>query len=255
MESLNNVFKLHHSNIQKYSELCATIQCPPTPTHSRITDLDVCRLKRNGSTGGTARGEELLSERPAKRARKSRVSFRDEYGGLLAEVVGISDGADVSTEPGPIGVREGSLVGKYESLVQVTVIPKGQQDAKGEAPSGSTPGVTQRLKQYLDKVKSPGKGGLYGDLYGDSVAGLVGGSWAGSTRKSLDGANASERDSVSPGTKNDKGKDATVTGVKLEGPQLSKSLTPGRPRLTKEDTDLFVDSEDRSRAALLASKS
>ena len=60
---------------------------------------------------------------------------------------------------------------------------------------------------------------------------------------------------MSPGTKNDKGKDATVTGVIPEGPQLSKSLTPGRPRLAKEDTDLFVDSEDRSRAALLASKS
>ncbi|OAE25283.1 hypothetical protein AXG93_4642s1040 [Marchantia polymorpha subsp. ruderalis] len=93
-------------------------------------------------------------------------------------VVGISDGADVSTEPGPIGVREGSLVGKYESLVKVTVIPKGHEDAKPKAETGSSQGVTQRLKQYLEKVKAPGKGGLYGDIYGESLTGIVGGSWA-----------------------------------------------------------------------------
>jgi nuclear inhibitor of protein phosphatase 1 len=43
-------------------------------------------------------------------------------------MVGMSDGADISTEPGPIGVRECSLVVKYESLVQV--LPKGHDELK-----------------------------------------------------------------------------------------------------------------------------
>lgn len=208
----------------------------------------MCRHKRNASTDGTARGEERASERPTKRARKSGVSFRDEYGGILAEVVGISDGADVSTEPGPIGVREGSLVGKYESLVQVTVIPKGQDDSKGKVQGGSIPGVTQRLQQYLDKVKSPNKGGLYGDLYGDSVSGLVGGSWAGSTRSYSDGAN-SDGEGTSPGIKN---KDATaLSRGNLDKGQTNRNLTPGTsPELMKDDNDdLFGDAEDRSIAA------
>lgn len=208
--------------------------------------MDMRRYKRNGSADGSAREEEQQSERPAKRSRKSRVSFRDEYGGVLVEVVGISDGADVSTEPGPIGVREGSLVGKYESLVQVTVIPKGQEDTKAKAESGSIPGVTQRLKQYLDKVKSPGKGGLYGDLYGDSV-GLVGGSWAGPARKPTDGR-SSEREDASPGTKTDKGRDTSTSGVKMENPpKLNRMLTKGRPALAvAEDNDLFGDGEKGS---------
>lgn len=214
----------------------------------------MCRYKRNASTDGTTRGAENASERPTKRARKSRVSFRDEYGGILAEIVGISDGADVSTEPGPIGVREGSLVGKYESLVQVTVIPKGQDDSKGKIQGGSVPGVTQRLQQYLDKVKSPIKGGLYGELYGDSVSGLVGGSWAGPTRRSSDGAN-SDGEGTSPGIKTEKGKDAALFGGSLDG-KLNRSLTSGRPGLKKDDNDvLFGDAEDRSIAAPVILKS
>lgn len=189
----------------------------------------MCRHKREASTDGTARGEGNASEtRPTKRAKRAGVSFRDEYGGILAEVVGISDGADVSTEPGPIGVREGSLVGKYESLVQVTVIPKGQDDSKSKSQSKSIPGVTQRLQQYLDKVKSPNKGGggLYGDLYGDSVSGLVGGSWAGST-ENVEG---------------------TSPGIIRDERMNPRSLTPGtRPAaLIKDDNvdDLFGDAAD-----------
>lgn len=198
----------------------------------------MCRHKREASTDGTARGEGNASEsRPTKRAKRAGVSFRDEYGGILAEVVGISDGADVSTEPGPIGVREGSLVGKYESLVQVTVIPKGQDDSKTKTPKGSIPGVTQRLQQYLDKVKSPNKGGggLYGDLYGDSVSGLVGGSWAGST-ENMEG--------TSPGMKDER--------------MNPRSLTPGRPASIKDvdNDDLFGDvADDRSIAAPVVLKS
>jgi nuclear inhibitor of protein phosphatase 1 len=49
-------------------------------------------------------------------------------GGVLVDMVGMSDGADISTEPAPIGVRECSLVVKYESLVQV--LPKGHDELK-----------------------------------------------------------------------------------------------------------------------------
>lgn len=223
------------------------------PSPNAVPTFTYQRHKRNTSTDGTTRGEEN-GDRPTKRARKSRVSYRDEYGGILAEIVGISDGADVSTEPGPIGVREGSLVGKYESLVQVTVIPKGQDDSKGKVQGGSIPGVTQRLQQYLDKVKSPNKGGLYGDLYGDSISGLVGGSWAGSTRRSSDGAN-SDGEGSSPGIKSEKGKDATLSGSSLDG-TINRSLTPGRPGLKNDDNDvLFGDAEDRSIAAPVILKS
>lgn len=117
-------------------------------------------------------------ERPIKKLRKSKVTFRDQYDGVLVEVVGISDGADVGTEPGPVGVKEGSLVGKFDDLVEVTVIPRGKEDANTVSPSIASKGVTQKLQQCLEKVKSPGKGGLYGGLYGDSLAVQVGASWA-----------------------------------------------------------------------------
>eukprot|EP00252_Welwitschia_mirabilis_P026135 TRINITY_DN8418_c0_g1_i1.p1 TRINITY_DN8418_c0_g1~~TRINITY_DN8418_c0_g1_i1.p1 ORF type:complete len:446 (+),score=111.83 TRINITY_DN8418_c0_g1_i1:497-1834(+) len=128
---------------------------------------------------------EAREERDSKRRRKARVAFRDEHGGELVEIVGISDGADVSTEPGPIGVKEGSLVGKYESLVQVTVIPKGQgsKDQLTSKEETDVPkGVTEKLQQYLNKAKHPTKSGFYEDLYGDSFASHVGGSWANATK-------------------------------------------------------------------------
>ena len=58
------------------------------------------RKDEGGSEGGVV----------GKRRKKLRVSFRDQLGGELAEVVGMSDGADVDTEPDPIGVKEGSLL-------------------------------------------------------------------------------------------------------------------------------------------------
>ncbi|KAL5222044.1 hypothetical protein ABZP36_026757 [Zizania latifolia] len=115
--------------------------------------------------------------RPLKRSKKLRVSFRDQVGGDLIQVVGISDGTDVETEPGPVGVKEGSLVGKYESLVQVTVIPKGKEQPSPKE-SVSPSGVTDKLKQVLNKVKSTSRGGIYDDLYGDSVPAQLGSSWA-----------------------------------------------------------------------------
>ncbi|KAJ4975747.1 hypothetical protein NE237_000853 [Protea cynaroides] len=118
-------------------------------------------------------------ERASKRIRKTRVAFRDQVGGELVEVVGISDGADVETEPGPVGVKEGSLVGKYESLVQITVVPKGKEHVLSRGDNISPKGVTDKLQQVLNKVKaSPKTGGIYNDLYGESFSGKVGSSWA-----------------------------------------------------------------------------
>ena len=61
--------------------------------------------KRKDKGGGGSEGGVV-----GKRRKKLRVSFRDQLGGELAEVVGMSDGADVDTEPDPIGVKEGSLL-------------------------------------------------------------------------------------------------------------------------------------------------
>lgn len=116
--------------------------------------------------------------RATKRIKKARVAFRDQVGGELVEVVGFSDGADVETEPGPIGVKEGSLVGKYESLVQVTVVPKGKEQFLAKENSVSPKGVTNKLQEVLNKVKTAPKSGIYDDLYGESFSGKVGSSWA-----------------------------------------------------------------------------
>ncbi|KAH7287917.1 hypothetical protein KP509_31G002900 [Ceratopteris richardii] len=103
-------------------------------------------------------------ERPSKKLKKARVTFRDQFNGVLVEVVGISDGADVSTEPGPLGVKEGSLVGRFDNLVEITVIPKGKEAVTKTSENQSARGVTEKLQQFIEKVKSPGKGSLYDDL-------------------------------------------------------------------------------------------
>ncbi|XP_055801363.1 protein phosphatase 1 regulatory inhibitor subunit PPP1R8 homolog [Solanum dulcamara] len=137
------------------------------------------------------------SERPTKRIRRRSVSFKDQVGGELVEVVGISDGVDVETEPGPVGVKEGSLVGKYESLVEITVIPKGKEQSSVKNVNVSQTGVTDKLKQVLNKVKNPPKGGIYDDLYGDSVPSKVG-SWAYSG--SGEAASTNDAEGHSPGS-------------------------------------------------------
>ncbi|KAF3451906.1 hypothetical protein FNV43_RR08002 [Rhamnella rubrinervis] len=143
-----------------------------------ITRADVLdkSLKSGSSTGGTDDSQQL--ERATKRIRKMRVAFRDQVGGELVEIVGVSDGADVETEPGPMGVKEGSLVGKYESLVQITVIPKGKEQNSGKEDNSSQKGVTDKLQEVLNKVKSVPRSGIYDDLYGESFSGKVGSSWA-----------------------------------------------------------------------------
>jgi hypothetical protein len=101
--------------------------------------------------------------RPSKRQRmRSRVSFSDQYGGALAQVVGVSDGVDVD-RVGPIGVPEGqALTGKYASLVETVIepLPKRAVVSPKQAPA-----VSQKLKQYLSMSK-----GLYGDLPAPSTS-------------------------------------------------------------------------------------
>ncbi|XP_054815838.1 protein phosphatase 1 regulatory inhibitor subunit PPP1R8 homolog [Prosopis cineraria] len=126
----------------------------------------------------TRKNDNHQSDRASKRIRKMRVAFRDQVGGELVEVVGVSDGADVETEPGPVGVKEGSLVGKYESLVQITVIPKGKEQSVVKEADSSQKGVTDKLQEVLKKVKTTQKGGIYDDLYGESFSAKVGSSWA-----------------------------------------------------------------------------
>ncbi|CAI7891462.1 unnamed protein product [Closterium sp. NIES-53] len=83
----------------------------------------------------------LSTSEAASRARRARVKFRDEQGGLLVEVVGFSDGAHVGAEPGPVGVKEGgSLMGRFDSLVQTVVIPRVR--TKNTAAGGGSPGST-----------------------------------------------------------------------------------------------------------------
>ncbi|KAH7684184.1 nuclear inhibitor of protein phosphatase 1 protein [Dioscorea alata] len=141
---------------------------------------DVSSKASNASTSGSGESQDNHEiERPAKRNRRARVAFKDQVGGQLVEVVGTSDGADIETEPGPIGVKEGSLVGKYESLVQITVIPKGKEQMPSfNADNPSPKGVTDKLQQVLNKVKSVPRSGIYDDLYGDSFSGKLGSSWA-----------------------------------------------------------------------------
>ncbi|KAK0596957.1 hypothetical protein LWI29_020514 [Acer saccharum] len=188
-------------------------------------------------TGGSNYSQQ--SERAAKKMRKLRVSFRDQAGGELVEVVGFSDGADVETEPGPIGMKEGSLVGKYESLVQTTVIPKGKEKLSTGENNASPKGVTDRLKEVLNKVKSVPKigTGIYDDLYGDSFSVKVGSSWACSA------VNSATRSANS--TKDDQGKDISMSSGK-PGKNSScndkDSMSSGKPGKNSSSND--KDNED-----------
>ncbi|KAI3466482.1 hypothetical protein Pfo_023145 [Paulownia fortunei] len=128
---------------------------------------------------GSPDTKEDSTERAPKRIRRRRVAFMDQVGGELVEIVGFSDGADVETEPGPVGVKEGSLVGKYESLIQITVIPKGKEQSSVKEAISPQTGMTEKLQQALNKVRAPAKsGGIYDDLYGESLSVKVGSSWA-----------------------------------------------------------------------------
>jgi len=135
-------------------------------------------LKGSGiSTSGI--DDAHLSQRPSKKIKRQRVVFKDQVGGMLIDVVGISDGADVDTEPGPLNVIEGgSLVGKYESLVQITLIPRGKEQIPPKGNGISPKGVTDKLQEVLNKVKNAPKTGIYEDLYGDSFSTKVGSAWA-----------------------------------------------------------------------------
>ncbi|KAG6573577.1 Protein phosphatase 1 regulatory inhibitor subunit PPP1R8-like protein, partial [Cucurbita argyrosperma subsp. sororia] len=77
-----------------------------------------------------------------------------------------------------MGVKEGSLVGKYESLVQTTIIPKGKEQSSLRGDNIFPKGVTGKLQEILNRVKNPSKSEIYDDLYGESFSGNVGTSWA-----------------------------------------------------------------------------
>lgn len=129
--------------------------------------------------------------------------FRDEHGGILVEVAGFSDGFDVATEPGPVGVREGgSLVGKFDSLVQTVIIPKGKPrsgasaasdalqapgDAQGKGPvPANSSGVSNELRAYLGKALSKPKG-LYASLGGEESEAVKREPWArGDMKKAIE---------------------------------------------------------------------
>lgn len=204
-------------------------------------------IKDSGALSIAGKDEESHVERGAKRPRKARVAFRDQHGGELVEVVGISDGADVSTEPGPIGVKEGSLVGKYESLVQVTVIPKGQDQAMPKEESDTPKGVTQKLQQYLNKVKSPAKGGFYGDLYGDSFAGQVGASWANVPKENSGNSEQAASNVTAEIPANDMTKSDQKSSVSNRMTKFQSSKS--NALFDDDDDDLFGDSmeDDASR--------
>ena len=160
------------------------LSSPPDPSNEEAVLLYNTTLNRYGltkaeifTTSSDRPVESNPFERPAKRVRRLRVAFRDQMGGELAQVVGVSDGADVETEPGPIGVKEGSLVGKYESLVHVTVIPKGKDQSSLKEEEFSPKGVTDKLQQALNKVKGS-TGRQENGLYGDIFSGMVVSSWA-----------------------------------------------------------------------------
>ncbi|CAI5994501.1 unnamed protein product [Closterium sp. NIES-65] len=185
------------------------------------------------AAGGSSKPHAALStSEAASRARRARVKFRDEQGGLLVEVVGFSDGAHVGAEPGPVGVKEGgSLMGRFDSLVQTVVIPRVR--TKNTAAGGGSPGstsasmsastsaaaqssqsglsvaaspspalqavssptpsarpspsvaspsskvsVADRMKWYMERVKSPKQQGLYGGLGEENVLVKRSESWA-----------------------------------------------------------------------------
>ncbi|MED6131697.1 hypothetical protein PIB30_012136 [Stylosanthes scabra] len=159
-----------------------------------INKSDLVSKSGESGSSATSKSNHYPSERAAKRIKKTRVAFRDQVGGELVEVVGTSDGVDVETEPGPVGVKEGSLVGKYESLVQITVIPKGKEQSSAKEADSSQKGVTDRLQEVLKKVKAPQKTGIYDDLYGESLSVKVGSSWAYSPASSAEGANPAKED-------------------------------------------------------------
>lgn len=172
------VYILKKDNAALFPPTSIDLPPPPDPSDEEAVlayNTFVNRYTNLSEVSSTSSNHETET-RPFKRSKKTRVAFRDQVGGELVEVVGVSDGADVETEPGPMGVKEGSsLVGKYESLVQTTVIPKGKQIS-----SSVTGGVTDKLQQVLNKVKAPppppSKGGIYDDLYGG--VGLGSSSWA-----------------------------------------------------------------------------
>lgn len=121
------------------------------------------KQKQNARGGVRLTGGDAVESTNEKRG----VHFRDEVGGELAAVVGVSDGAHVEITSGSLekGGKEGSsLVGKFDSLVRTTIIRRGDAVAGANNLESKQKGdVTAAFKEYLKSLKSPSKG-LYGGL-------------------------------------------------------------------------------------------
>eukprot|EP00898_Chlorokybus_atmophyticus_P007492 jgi/Chlat1/7744/Chrsp66S07325 len=114
----------------------------------------------------TEEGEDI---RKAKKPRTSKVMFRDETGGKLEDVVGISLGDGFAQGVGPAGVEKGNGVGKFEGLVTSTIVPRKDKSLLGASTSpksSNSSAITQRLQLYLQQsLRSPtSEVSLYGDL-------------------------------------------------------------------------------------------
>lgn len=231
------------------------LPAPPDPAdadavlayNTALNRLGAAEAQQEGEGTGPAGGDwhgAGAAQRPASRAarRDGHVSFRDEVGGQLEDLVGYSDGAGCldGAEPGPVGVPEGSaLTGKFDSLVQTLLIPRGKGGAQAEPeskPPASSQGITNELKRYLDRVKS-GRG-LYGGL---PESGHAGGSFPGShpssgTREAQEG----ERAAATGGSDSSNGwRDATE---EERGPRKRHKQEDGLLTGDAAVSDIFVES-------------
>lgn len=135
---------------------------------------------KNGGVGVGGGGAAAVEGEGERTYEKRGVHFRDEVGGDLAAVVGISDGVhvEISLSLGKGGKEGSSLVGKFDSLVHTTVIKKGDKiGGVNNLEFKKEGGVTDRFKEYLQSLKSPLKGDsnlLYGGLLELGVEGELG---------------------------------------------------------------------------------
>lgn len=114
--------------VSQYNTMLNRMNLPASVTNLEIRSGDGDTRKRRREEDGVRRGglkRQAVERGSHSGQRAERVRFRDEFGGILVEVVGFSDGYDVDTTTGPVGAKEGgSLIGQFDSLVQTVLIPK-----------------------------------------------------------------------------------------------------------------------------------
>ena len=119
--------------VVQYNTMLNRLTLPVTVTDlggkaGEVSEADGRKRQREGSEGrrgGLKRRIAGVEEKDGRKKNGEKVKFRDELGGILVQVVGFSDGFDVDTSTGPVGVKEGgSLIGQFDSLVQTVIIPR-----------------------------------------------------------------------------------------------------------------------------------